>query len=40
MRSQVPCPTHVNKSQHGVKVLTFECRETIEIWLIIIKDES
>ena len=27
---QVPSPTHVSKSQHGGKVLTFEPQETIK----------
>ena len=37
MRSQVPSPTHISKSQHGGKVPTFEPQETIKIWIIIIK---
>jgi len=41
MGSQVPSskfqvPTHVNKSQHGVEVPTYEVEETIKIWLILI----
>ena len=36
MGSQVPSHSHVNKSQHGDKVPTFEPQETIKIWLIII----
>ena len=37
MRSQVPSPTHVGKSQHGGKVPAFEPQETIKIWLILIR---
>ena len=37
MGSQVLSPTHDCKSQHGGKLPTFECQETIKIWLIIVK---
>ena len=32
----VPSPTHVNKSQHGGKALTFEPKETTKVWLVSI----
>jgi hypothetical protein len=37
MVSQVPSPTHVNKSRHGGKVPNFEPQETIRVWFIFIK---
>ena len=38
--SQVPYPTHFNKSQHGGKVPSIEPWDTIQICLIIIKSIS
>ena len=38
IRSQIPSPTHVNKSLHEGKILTFEPRETIKVCFIFTKD--
>ena len=37
MGSQIPSPTHVNKSRHGGKVPTFEPLEIIKVCFISIK---